>query len=266
MPPDARAADTTAEARFAAALLDRDLPPPENLLGRDGGPVGRRFQIHRAGATLGLVGALAARHPVLEAMLGEDTFADLARAFLRVDRPKTALLLGWGDGLADFVAAHEDLAAWPYLADVARLEIAWAEAHHAADAEPIGRSALVDLGPRAVAGARLRRHPSLRLLASPHPVASLWFAHRDGGETDEITWRAEAVLVVRPHADVLVHRLTPAAHAFLAALLAGADTAGAADAASAVDPDFDAGRHLVGLVDLGAVVGFDTTADTETRP
>lgn len=264
MPPEA--VHARAEARFAAALLDRDLPPPENLLGRDGSPVGRRFAVHRAGATLGLVAALAARHPVLEKMLGEATFADLARAFVRTDRPTTALLLGWGDGLATFVAARDDLGAWPFLADVARLEIAWAEAHHEAEAEPIDLATLAALAPEVVAAARFRLHPSLRLLASPHPIAGLWLAHQDGAEAAEIDWSPETVLVVRPRADVLVHRTTPAAHAFVTALRAGADAGEAALAALAVDPAFDAGGHLVGLVRLGAVVGLDLPTETEIRP
>jgi hypothetical protein len=257
---------TAAEAALAAALLDPSRPPPAGLLGRDGGPVGRRFAVHRATTTFGLIGALATRFPVTEKLLGVDTFADLARAFLAHDRPRTALLLDWGEALPDFVARLDDLADWPFLADVGRLEVAWTRAHHAADAEPIGLDALTGLTPEDLAATRVRLHPSAVLLTSPHPVASLWASQQDGADPEaEIDWVPETVLVVRPHADVLLHRLTPAAHAFVATLATDGDVTDAALAASEIDPDFDAGAHLVGLVRLGAVVAFpspDLSAET----
>lgn len=251
MPPESLHAPI--EAGLAAAILDPALPPPPGLLGRDGGPVGRRLAVHRATTTLGLVAALATRFPVLEKLLGADTFADLARAFLRVDRPRTALLLDWGEALPEFVEGLEDLADWPYLADVARLEVAWTRAHHAADLVPLGLDALAALAPAALAESRLVLHPSAALLASPHPVASLWASQQDGADDADVVWQAEQALIVRPDADVLVHRLSPAGFAFLAALLDGRDLTAAALRAADLDPGFDAGTHLVGLVRLGAV-------------
>lgn len=254
MPPESRHA--RAESALAAAILDPALAPPAGLLGRDGGPVARRLAVHRATTTLGLIGALATRYPVTERLLGAETFADLARAFVAVDRPPTALLLFWGEALPDFLEGLDDLADWPYLADVARLEVAWTRAHHAADATPIGLDAFAGLAPEDLAASRVTLHPSAELVASPHPVATLWSAHQDDeAEMPEIDWRAEHVLVVRPDADVVLHVTSPAGHAFLAALRDGADVTEAATRAAALDPAFDAGAHLVGLVRLGAVVG-----------
>ena len=266
MMPEATHAGT--QAALAAALLDPDLPPPEGVLGRDGGPVGRRFAVHRATSTFGLIGALATRYPVTEKLLGAETFADLARAFLRHDRPRTALLLDWGEALPGFLESLADLADWPFLADVARLEVAWTRAHHAAEAEPIGLDTLARLSPEALAAARLTLHPSATLDASPFPVATLWASQQDGADpAAEIDWSPEAVLVVRPDADVVLHRLTPAALAFVTTLAADGDVTDAALAATAISPDFDAGAHLVGLVRLGAVVAL-STPDTspETAP
>lgn len=248
---DLRHADR--QAGLAAALLDASLPAPAGLLGRDGGPVERRLAVHRATTTLGLIGALASRHPVLERLLGAETFADLARAFLRIDRPPTALLLGWGDGLAAFVDAHPDLAEWPWLGDVARLEAAWARAHHAAEADPLGRAALTGFDPETLAASGVGLHPSLSTLASAHPVAAIWAAGGDVGAIDEAAG-AEHLLILRPDAEVIVHRSSAAGLAFVTALAGGATIGAAAEAAVAVDPTFDAGAHLLGLVDLGAVV------------
>ncbi|MDK9695429.1 MAG: DNA-binding domain-containing protein [Siculibacillus sp.] len=248
------------QAAFAAALLDAGAPVPDGLLAPGGGPVGRRFAVHRATTTLGSIAALATRHPVLERLLGSETFADLARAFLRTNRPRTALLLDWGGGLPDFVATHPDLADWPWLADVARLEVAWNEAHHAAEAEPIELAELVAADPERVARSRLVLHPSLRLLASPWPVAGIWAAN---GEIEAVEARAEHMVVVRPHADVLVHPTDTAGFAFATALSAGGTILAAASAAAAIDPDFDTGAHLVGLVRLGAVVALEPVEEKD---
>ena len=263
MRPEPTVPHAARQAMLAEALLDAAGPVPEGLVAPGGGPVGRRFAVHRATSTLGAIAALATRHPVLERLLGVETFADLARAFLRVDRPRTALLLDWGGGLPDFVAAHPDLADWPWLADVARLEVAWTEAHHAAEATPMAPADLARFAPEAIAGATLVLHPSLRLLASPWPVATLWAAN---GEVESLAAEAERILVLRPDADVVVHRLDPAGFAFVAALAAGATLTDAASEALRLDADFDAGNRLIGLVRLGAVVAVAAPPEEKESP
>lgn len=263
MRPDPVPTHAQRQSALAAALLDGGSSFPEGLLAPGGGPVDRRFAVHRATATLGSIAALATRHPVLERLLGAETFVGLARAFLRVDRPRTALLLDWGDALPDFVEAHPDLADWPWLADVARLERAWTEAHHAADAEPMRLAALAARPPEDLAGARLRLHPSLRLLTSPWAVAAVWAAD---GEVDLVDAETDRMMVLRPEADVGVHRLDAAAFAFVSALAAGETVTAAATSASRLDAAFDAGTHLVDLVRLGAVVAIEVPDQRENPP
>jgi hypothetical protein len=262
MRPDLAPTHAYRLSALAAALLDGAAALPDGLSAPGGGPVGRRFAVHRATATLGSIAALATRHPVLERLLGAETFAELARAFLRVDRPRTALLLGWGDALPDFVAAHPDLADWPWLADVARLERAWFEAHHAAEAEPMRVADLARCTPEDLAGARLRLHPSLRLLASPWAVVPVQVAN---GEIAAVAAEAEWAMILRPDADVGVHRLEAAAFAFVSAAAAGETVTAAATGALRLDAAFDAGAHLVDLVRLGAVVAIEI-ADHRENP
>lgn len=242
------------EAALTTALLDSTQPIPGGLLAPNGGPVGRRFAVHRATSMLGLIAALATRHPVLEHLLGPETFATLARAFIRINRPRTALLLEWGDELPDFVAAHPDLVDWPWLADVARLEVAWNASYHAAEATPLTLAELAAIPPQQLAAARLSLHPSLRLVSAAWAVTTLWAANGQGSGVEE---RRESILVLRPEADVLVRAIAPGSFAFVAALAAGATVTDAAIAGQAREADFDMGASLVGLAQLGAVVGVD---------
>ena len=94
--------------------------------------------------------------------------------------PQSPVLAEFGAGFAAFVEAFEPARIVPYLADVARLEMAWLEAFHAADAPALSAAAIEQaLGSGAdIARVVLQPHPSLRLVASRHPVFSIWAAHQ----------------------------------------------------------------------------------------
>ena len=85
-----------------------------------------------------------------------------------------------------------------------------------------------------------------------HPVASIWAAHQGVGEVARVeNWRPEEVLITRPEAEVLLRVLPPGGFAFASALLKGASVAEAHQAAGV--EHFDAGAHLVGLIEAGAL-------------
>lgn len=224
------------QAVFAAALMGGPLPP---------GLDPRRFAIYRNNVFVGLTGALRARFPVTEAVLGPKFFAALARAYLRQDPPSDPVLALWGEGFPAFAARFPGTDALPWLGDLARLEAAWTRAYHAEDAAP---ARLEDLTPEGVD--RLRLHPAVQVLASDWPVGTIWSGHA-AGEPPKAARGAELVLIARPGLEVGVHLLPAADRRFVAALAEGRDLMTAAEAALSA-PDFDFGRALTGLVRLGA--------------
>lgn len=245
---------------FAAALLDPDQPAPQGLLGRDGGAAGRRFAVYRNNVVVGLVDALAARFPVVAALVGEDFFRAMAAVFARAEPPRSPLLFRYGDGFPAFVVGFPPAAAIGYLADMARMEWAMGEAAVAADAPALGRGDVAAMAPEAILTARLALHPSLRCVVSPWPILALWRAHQPGA-MPPAAWPegGETVLVLRDAADRIVTvALDPAEAACIEALRAGAMFAAAAETGLAVTPTFDPGGFLLTLVDLDAVVGVHT--------
>ena len=70
-------------------------------------------------------------------------------------------------------------------------------------------------------------------------------------------------MIVRPDAEVLVHRLPPDGRAFAAAVQAGAPLGEAAEAGIAAAASFDFGGNLVGLFQAGAVVGLSAATLSE---
>lgn len=243
---------STSQAAFAEALLDPARAAPAGITTARGTSDAARFAVYRNNVFVGLTTALARRFPVVERLVGIGFFAGMARVYADREKPASALLFEYGDSFPDFVEAFEPAATVPYLADVARIEVAWTRAYHAEDAQPLTLAHIAAIDPTRLATIRLTRHPSTTLVASSYPAGSIWAAHQSGDVAPIPATRDETVLVVRPGMDVLV-RIVPARDAPFAAGLFRGDSLGmAAGAAIAADPTFDFGEALVGLVSLGA--------------
>ena len=135
----------------------------------------RGLAVYTANAAVNAERALAARYPTVQAMLGEETFVPMARAFWRQHPPSRGDLAQWGDALPAFLAAAPQLAELPYLADVARLDNAVTQAEGAADA---ATSTPVEMD-----GQALQAAPGMALVDSPYPVVAIWRAHHDPQQT-----------------------------------------------------------------------------------
>ena len=138
--------DATLEA-FVEALADPSAPPPGQTRGREGRPDARRFAVYRNNVAVGLIASVEMRYPVTRRLVGDDFFRGLARAYIAGNKPRSPVLIHWGADFPAFVEAFEPAREIAYLADVARLENAWVEAYHAAEATPLGLAELAAVDP-----------------------------------------------------------------------------------------------------------------------
>ena len=238
---------------FAAALGEPSAAPPVMTRGRLGAPDVRRFSVYRNNVAVGLVGALEARYPASRRIAGDDAFRALARAFIRARKPRSPVMIAYGEDFPEFVAACAGTE--PCLADVARLENAWVEAYHAADEDAAMVADLAELSPDSLPEARIAFHPAARFLRFSTPAGSIWAAAQGcAGPAEPVAGVAEDAIVTRPDADVRVRVLPPLAYDFALKLRDGATLIEAAEAMN--DPAFDFGTHLVGLVESGAVASL----------
>lgn len=250
---------------FAAAILDPAREVPPGLVDPDGDPSPRRFAVYRNNVVVGLTQALSAAYPVVQRLLGEAFFAAMARIFVAHEPPRSPVMLDYGEGFARFLAAFEPAAGLAYLPDVARLERAWLEAYHAAEAHPLAPEVLAalppDIAPRLVLGL----HPSLRLVRSAFPVVSIWRLNVDDDAPSSLDPDAgpEDALILRPAGEVEVRALPPGAAFFIAALSEGRPLQGSTVAALAEDPRFDLADTLAGLLAAGAVTGWSVGGEIE---
>jgi hypothetical protein len=145
----------------------------------------------------------------------------------------------------------------PWLGDVARIERAWLDAYHAADAEPCKPEDLARVDPAALGELRVRPHPATRLVQSDFPAVTIFTANRSDGKVETVeSDRREDALVTRPHLGVDVRLLPPGGALFLKSLLEG-KTLGEAAAAGAEDADlFDLAGNIHGMLEAGVFVEF----------
>ncbi len=244
------------QTRFHDALLDPAAPVPEGLIDGRGRPAGRRFNVYRNNVAVSLTEALEVSFPAIRKLVGAENFKAVAGAFLRRHPPRTPLLMRYGAAFPEFLAGFEPLAHLGYLADVARLEQALREAYHAPDATPADASILERLAPEALARTALRLAPAVRLVASDWPIHAIWRFNMEENAPAPAP-RGETVLITRPEFDPQMTPLSPAAAAFVAALLRGAALEEAFDTATAVEPEFEPSATLALLLGERAITAID---------
>ena len=233
---------------FLAALVD-----PRAT--RDAG-----MEVYRRNAAANWQGALAAAHPVVLRLVGAAFFGEAAARYAAEAPSASGDLNEFGAGFAAFLARYPHAAALAYLGDVARLEWALHESERAADAAPLDYAALARAAAADPGAVRLRLHPAVRLVASPHPILAIWEANQAGRDgTPAQTQGATRVLVRRAAGAAVPCALDAREWTFLTALAAG-DTLDDACARLGEDADGFLGPALVRfardgvLCDLGAPV------------
>jgi Putative DNA-binding domain len=241
---------------FARALADPTRAPPTQTMGRESSPDARRFAVYRNNIAVAQIAALEARFPVTRRLVGDAFFRAMAQTFAARNKPRSAVILHYGVDFPVFIAGFQPARELLYLADVARVENAWVESYHSAEAEPLTLGMLAALDPTKLDDLRLAFHPAARLLRSDHPAASIWAGHQsDGAVTSPEHWRGEETLITRPDADVRVRVLPAGGYAFADALR-GRATLGEAHAICDCE-GFDPGSHLIGLIEAGAIAGLE---------
>jgi hypothetical protein len=214
------------------------------------------FAVYRNTAMKGCVDALAANYPAVARLVGDEWFRAAAAAFVRACPPQRPMLVDYGEGFPDFLATFESAAELSYLADVARLDRFWTQAHVASDQTPIVAAAIMNLAPHTLARAVLRPHCSARWKwFEDQPIFSLWRCNREAANTDalrKLVWRGEGALVVRPYGTVEAIELSIGGCAFIGACAAGAGLSDASLEAIAAERDIDLAALMAQLLQAGA--------------
>lgn len=228
----------------------------------------RRMDVYRNNVYASLIDALESVYPVVERLVGEEFFRAMAREFLRSHLPTCGTLTGYGAAFPDFVENFEPVAALPYLADVARLELAWLAAYHSADLGSVEVDVLSSVSPEELTTLCFQFHPSVQFVVSDFPVWKIWHENSQATGPAAINLKAggEAACVLRHDRQVEVHLIDGHVRDFGEALMAGKPLGVACDIALANDPSFNLSAALHFFLSRGVFVRAHQAQDSGTIP
>jgi Putative DNA-binding domain len=205
----------------------------------------------------GLANALAKQFPVVRRLAGVELFTTMAEAYVVAEPARSPVTLRFLDGFPTFVDRYDPARPIPYLGDIARLETARFLARGAAAAVSLGPDSFAALGSDRLGDRRVSLHPSLAVVASLHPIYSIWHMNRDPVRFTPVSpWVSEAVLVARPGRHVRTRCITHGDAAFIFALMAGYRLADAMAAAAHAVPRFHPADSLARLIGAKGIIGL----------
>lgn len=239
-------------AAFAAGLTDPERATPDDVVGPGSKGAVKRYNVYRNNVTVSLIDALAAVYPAVQRITGVEFFRAMARFHVRATPPTSPLLFEYGREFPSFIEAYDYAQNMPWLADVARIERAWLDAYHAADAAPLSSDSLSSILPGGLGNLVFTPHPATRIVRSTYPAVAIFAMNRvEGAVTTLRSSAAEDALITRPEMDVMVRRLPAGGACFLVSLLGGHTLGAAAAIAFAEEPAFDLPGNIAGMIEAG---------------
>src|SRR5262249_36155261 len=239
-------------AVFAQGLMDPTRAIPADVVGPRGKAAIKRYNVYRNNVTVSLIDALAAAYPAVQRITGVEFFRAMARFHVRATPPTSPLLFEYGRDFPAFIEGYEYAQGMPWLADTARIERAWLDAYHAADAPPLSPDVLAAVPSDRLADLVFTPHPAAYIVRSRYPAAAILPMHRVEGTTTPLRSNAaEAALITRPDLEVAVRLLPPGGAPFLKTLINGETLGAAAATAIAQTSSFDVAGNLAGMIEAG---------------
>jgi putative DNA-binding protein len=244
--------------QFAAALTDPARTTPSIVSGPNGKAAVRRYNVYRNNVTVSLIDALAAVYPAVQRITGVEFFRAMARFHVRAMPPTSPLLFEYGRDFPAFIETYEYAGDMPWLADVARIERAWLDAYHAADAAPLSADALALVPPERLADVVFTAHPATAIIRSPFAATTIFAANRGEEIPAQIdAGTPEDALITRPEMDVVVRHLPGGGAVFLTGLMSGQTLGVAAASALQSSASFDIASNIAGMIAAGAFTSIN---------
>lgn len=230
--------------------------------GRDARVGTARLEVYRNNARETFHKTLAVTYPVVQRIVGELCFRGLARSYQREFPSRGGDLGGYGAELSMLFEIYYRDTDFAYLADVARLEWAIAEAETAAEGMPFDVMGLAAVPSDDCAALRFALCAPVRLVGSRFPIFTIWQANQsEDVQRVALSLGAEHVLVTRDEGGVRLHRLDAGTFAFVQSLADGDALEEAATAGDAAVPSFVLQEALTMLAQLKVLAGFRLPAD-----
>ena len=244
------------QRHFGAALFESAADAIMPWICGDGLDVESRIRIYRNNLQQGFLKALALEFPVIQRLVGQDYFQQLALEFQANHPSRSGNLHHIGQPFPQFLDGLLRETRYAYLSDVAALEWAYLVTMEAPEATRLDPSVLLRFSSDTFTELRFSLHPACRLVRSVYPVLRIWQLNQSEAADTEIVDLGsgpEQILLRRGAEEVELHRIAQGDFALLNALADDATLGDAFDAACSADPSFNIGEALSRAVALGVL-------------
>jgi hypothetical protein len=241
------------------ALLSASFEPAAPLIAAPVDGALARLGVYANTMRSNFVDSLRGSFPAILRLVGEEYFAQTARAFQRRHPSRSGDLQHAGRGFPAYLAELHRADEFDYLAHVAHLEWLIQESLLAAEHAPLDLQKLAGVDPSAHDALHFELHPTLRLFESPYPARRIRDVNVGSDaepEAIDLSSGSDRLALMRKQMQLQFLPLTVGESAFLQALLGGESFASAVAAGDESDPDFDATAALGRFVAAEAIVDF----------
>ena len=187
-----------------------------------------------------LIQMFVTRFPVVQRLLGEESFIRAASSYVLTQPLQREQLLYFGETFPTFLRSLGESASLEYLGDIASLEWARHKACYAPPAVPVDTIPLVWPSSARLTRLRVALHPSVSLIPSRFPMVTIWEANRASSEPSAICrWKPEPALVAKHCRTLETRCLPPGGYEFFNSLRAGLTIADATAAGTQAAMEFE---------------------------
>lgn len=196
---------------FQRAILEGDRSVLAELTDGAREERGALFEVYAHAYGARLVEAMAKDHEILHAYLGDETFGEMATAYVAAHPSRHPSIRWISRHLPAYLAETEPFSDHPAIAELAAFEKALNDAFDAPDGEVLAGDALATIPPEAWQDLVVVPHPAAHRLDLATNAAAIWAALRED-ETPpdaEALDRAAAILVWRHEGTPMWRELSP---------------------------------------------------------
>lgn len=206
--------------------------------------------IYRNNVMSSLLEVLASTFSVVQQLLGEELFNQCAIGFIRHNLPQQADLANYGKSFPNFLSQNEALKEYPYLANVAEIELACREVFCANTESPLDTKKISKLTDEETAQLKFQLLGNKKLLYLEWPADDIWLAHKQLAEIPEMELKPHPtnLLISNERGEVEIARLEEDFAFFLSNLALGQILSLAADKTLKKFPNFNLSNALSSIL------------------
>ncbi len=244
---------------FSQAIQAQEPPTPDSVraipgIGRDP-HAAQQVAVYRDRVRHNLVARLQSQFPTVHQIVGDEFMRQAALACFAKFPPRAVSPLRTAQIFPDFLATFDAAAAFPYLADVAMVDLGVLQAFHSADAVSINPDLFSQQSAETLIHKRVRLHPACYWLDSGYAIYDIWQLYNAKSPPATIDHRlAQQVVIVRPQLTVEIYAIDTGFVKALDALDANATLEEAFLQGTLDNPRFDLGAAIRFLVHNGLLV------------